>query len=198
EFYRVGGNYPITVDVRIIAATHRDLKERVRQKKFREDLFYRLHVVPIDIPPLRERRRDIQPLIFHYLEEYNSKYNFKRTINNDALERLISYDWPGNIRELQNTIERLVVTVNQDLIENRHLPRGVLRNSKLFPALTMNRDKMAYQELLDEYERNLLLEMKKYVVSTKELGERIGIDPSTVRRKFNKFNISFDFNDEEA
>lgn len=110
EFERVGGNRTIHIDVRIVAATNRDLKQMVEEGKFRADLFYRLAVFPLSVPPLRERREDIPMLVQHFVEKHSSRMN--RSIENiqtEALEALTNYDWPGNIRELQNVIERSVV-----------------------------------------------------------------------------------------
>lgn len=193
EFYRIGGKQPVSVDVRIIAATHRNLEELVRQNKFREDLYYRLNVVPIEIPPLRERKKDIHPLVVHNLKRFNDKYELSRVIDEEAMAVLLDYDWPGNIRELQNLIERLVVTVEQDRIEKFHLPQNMLNEAVYYPPVLLESGGLTYKELMDEYERSVLLELKKKVNSTKELGKLMGVDASTVRRKFNKLKIPFDF-----
>lgn len=192
EFYRVGGHQPIGIDVRIIAATHRNLKEMVQQKKFREDLYYRLHVVPIYIPPLRERKKDIQSLIFYYLDHFNKKYRFSKTLENDALEYLIAYHWPGNIRELQNIIERLVVTVENDIINKACLPDFIQQSSDPLPSL-LSGGKNSFRDMMNFYEKRILLEAKKRANSTEEAAQQLDLDASTVRRKFNKHRISFDF-----
>ena len=106
----IGGKEPVDVDIRIIAATNRDLEEMVNQKKFREDLYYRLNVIPIVIPPLRERKEDIPGLILVLLDHYNKKFGFNKKFTPEVTRLLIKHDWPGNIRELENMIERLVVT----------------------------------------------------------------------------------------
>ena len=125
EIEPLGSEKVVKVDVRIIAATNRDLFELVRQGKFREDLFYRLSVIPIHIPPLRERKDDIPLLVEHFLGIYNSKYGKNLKISPDAMEVLIEYDWPGNIRELENTIERLVV-MNDRAVRATDLPPHIL------------------------------------------------------------------------
>lgn len=125
EIERLGGEKVIKVDVRIIAATNRDLKSMVEEGKFREDLYYRLNVVPVYVPPLRERREDIPILIEHFLESFNSKYGKKVRISPEALEVLMDYDWPGNVRELENTVERLVV-MHGGLIKDIDLPPHIL------------------------------------------------------------------------
>jgi two-component system response regulator HydG len=118
EVTRIGSSKPIKVDVRILAATNEDLSDCVQKGKFREDLFYRLSVVPIHLPPLRERKEDIPPLIEHFLQKYNKRARKQiRNLNNSVLKALKEYNWPGNIRELENTIERAVVLSKGEEIE---------------------------------------------------------------------------------
>jgi DNA-binding NtrC family response regulator len=129
-FERVGGNRTIQVDVRIVAATNQDLEALVEEKRFRQDLFYRLHVIPIVIPPLRERRSDIPLLIDHFLTRFNqTKHTAISGIEPDALRLLTSYDWPGNIRELENMVERLVVLKKQGVLSLGDLPEKIYRKS---------------------------------------------------------------------
>jgi transcriptional regulator with GAF, ATPase, and Fis domain len=116
EFERVGGAQPIHVDVRVIAATHRDLRTAIADGRFREDLYYRLNVFPIEMPPLRERKDDILILVEYFVRRYAGKAGKSiRTIEKKTLERLLAYDWPGNIRELQNVIERSVILSSSDV-----------------------------------------------------------------------------------
>jgi transcriptional regulator with PAS, ATPase and Fis domain len=114
------------VDLRLIAATNRDLKSMVRERTFREDLFYRLSVVPIDIPPLRERPEDIAPLIQRFLQEINERYGFARRFSGAVMDRLLRYAWPGNVRELRNVVERLAVIAREDEIGLETLPNDLL------------------------------------------------------------------------
>jgi Nif-specific regulatory protein len=114
EFERVGGGETLSVDVRTIAATHRQLENAIMEGAFRQDLYYRLNVVPIHLPPLRERREDISLLIEHFLEKFNNENNKKVRLSNEVIQLLIHYDWPGNVRELENCIERLVVLAEED------------------------------------------------------------------------------------
>lgn len=118
---RVGGTKEIPINVRIISATNRDLLEMTKENKFREDLYYRLKVVPIHIPPLRERRDDIIPLVNHFLERYNKKYEFDKRMSQMAYRVLYDFDWPGNVRELKNIIERTVVITEGDVITSEDL-----------------------------------------------------------------------------
>ncbi|MFC1884242.1 sigma-54 interaction domain-containing protein [Thermodesulfobacteriota bacterium] len=123
EFERVGGSKTINVDIRVIAATHRDLEAEVKNGNFREDLFYRLEVIPINLPPLRKRKTDIPYLIDHFLESLNEKVkrNVKR-ISDEALGVMEEYNWPGNVRELRNIMERLIVLSDGDVINSKDIP----------------------------------------------------------------------------
>jgi DNA-binding NtrC family response regulator len=153
EFDRVGGVRPIKVDVRIIAATNRDLDDAVKTGRFREDLYHRINVIPITLPPLRERAQDIPALCQYFLRRYSSesKKNFAE-IANDALARLVAYPWPGNVRELANTIERAVVLGRGPILEIGDLP-GRIANTE--EANTKSHD---YREAMNSARRNLVLQ----------------------------------------
>ncbi len=120
EFYRVGGSSPVSVDVRVIATTNTDLKARIRDGAFREDLYYRLEVVPIRVPPLRERREDIMLLAHHFLAAFSAENGRQARFNTAAAERLLSHDWPGNVRELRNAVERAVILCPDDELRPEH------------------------------------------------------------------------------
>jgi len=122
SFERVGGTETITVDVRLIAATNKNLLEEVKKGRFREDLYYRLNVIPLMIPPLRERREDIPLLIEHFLKKYNTRSGKEVRLSKDCLEALLSYDYPGNVRELENIIERAVVLSSDGVVKKEDLP----------------------------------------------------------------------------
>src|SRR5215467_13298250 len=123
EFHRVGGEQSIRVSVRVIAATNRDLAEMVGQQKFREDLYYRLCVVPVRVPSLRERREDIRPLADYFLAEFCARNNFKpKRFDDRVFEALDDYSWPGNIRELRNTVERMAILTRGDVLEPESVP----------------------------------------------------------------------------
>lgn len=123
QFKRLGGTVDQRVDLRIIAATNRDLEGAVREGRFREDLYYRLKVIPIVLPPLRARRDDIPLLLQHFMDKYNLEFrkNFLR-IDEDALQLLMAYSWPGNVRELRNLVERILILEQGDTIRLEHLP----------------------------------------------------------------------------
>lgn len=123
KFRRLGGDQMINTDARIIAATHHDLRDDVDKKKFRQDLFYRLDVIHIYLPPLRERKEDIIPLTKYFIHEFNQSFNKTvRGVSQDAINLLIHYAWPGNVREVRNTIERIMIIDNPEIIQSRHLP----------------------------------------------------------------------------
>lgn len=125
RFERVGGSKSINVDVRIITATNRDLEAAVMKGGFREDLYYRLNVVPVRIPPLRERKEDIPPLVGHFLQIYNEENSRDIKISNEALDTLLMYDWPGNVRELENCVERMIVMAKNEIIMAEDVPLNI-------------------------------------------------------------------------
>ncbi|MET3196122.1 sigma 54-interacting transcriptional regulator [Gottfriedia sp. OAE603] len=186
EVIPVGSTKPIKVNVQIIAATNKRLEKMVEERTFREDLYYRLNVIPLNIPPLRERIEDISLLAFHFLQQLNEKYNKNFHITPDAINVLEFYSWPGNVRELQNIVERLVVSADDQTINaedvNQFLPNSYDFNkskpiiSKVIPL----------QEAIDHVEEQLiLLAMKQYKTTTKA-AQVLGISQSSVSRKYQK------------
>lgn len=160
EFTRVGATKPVKVDVRIIAATNRDLSQAVRDKTFREDLFYRLNVIPIRLPPLRERKEDIPLLLSHFIEKYNAQHHRKiqiQGIEPEALRILERYPWPGNVRELENVIERAVVLEMGDMISLCSLPDD-LREAKVEPLdlVPLDNDQVDLEKTLDHLEKRMI------------------------------------------
>jgi DNA-binding NtrC family response regulator len=153
EFERVGGTELIRVDVRIIAATNRDLKEAVKEGRFRADLFYRLHVVPITLPPLRERKEDVPTLAHFFTQRFaqESKKHFTG-ISDEALDRLMAYDWPGNVRELANVIERAVVLGQPPIIQLEDLPEGIA----VLKTETATAEGSSYYQFIDDYRRQII------------------------------------------
>ncbi|MFP5380524.1 MAG: sigma-54 interaction domain-containing protein, partial [Vicinamibacteria bacterium] len=131
EFERIGSNVPIKIDIRVIAATNRNLAEEVEKGKFREDLYYRLNVIHIHMPPLRERKDDIPLLVEHFLNKFrHAPGAIPTAVTEEALAKLVSYDWPGNVRELENAIERAVVLSRGNPITVEHLPFGDRREAR--------------------------------------------------------------------
>jgi len=177
---RIGGLKPIDVDFRLITATNQNLKELVREGKFREDLYYRLNVVDIYIPPLRERKEDIIPLSMYFLEKYNKKYNQNKKLSSDILDYFMEYDWPGNIRELENLIERMVLVSTQDIMDVRLLPNMNQRELNTTKHKTL-------QEALEEYERRLVVEAYEKWKTTVGVAKELGISQPTAVRKIKKY-----------
>ena len=184
EFERLGGTRTLQVDVRIVAATNQDLAEMVKEKRFREDLYYRLNVITVRVPPLRERHEDIRLLAQHYLRVYAAKNGRKlESFSNEALERLESYKWPGNVRELENLIERTVLLARKDRIDAEDLPEEV--------AGVKRPPRDAILELvgtpLAEIEQRLLDETLRITGGNKtQAAKLLGIDVRTVARKLER------------
>jgi len=183
EIYRVGGRKPIKLDVRIISATNRDLEQMVKDGQFRRDLFYRLNVISIWIPPLRERKEDIPPLINHFIGKYNQMYDKNKKLTPQLIERLIYCEWDGNIRELENTIERLVVLSHLDLIDVDFLTKGAHNKSLFKVPTTLN-----LRDVLVETEKNLILQVYNQCKSTRKAATILGVDQSTVVKKMKKYS----------
>ncbi|HHV61935.1 MAG TPA: sigma 54-interacting transcriptional regulator [Firmicutes bacterium] len=189
QLVRIGGIRPIEVDIRIIAATNRDLQAMVREGTFRADLFYRLNVVPIRVPPLRERRDDIVPLIYHFLERFNQKYHRDMSISEEAKDRMLAYEWPGNVRELENLMERLVVTVDAPAILPCHLPEEVRGEGRATPCkgAVYVRGIVPLKEATEEVERQIITRALERNESTYRIAKLLGVNQSTVVRKIRKY-----------
>ncbi len=186
EITRIGSNQPFKVDVRIIAATNEDLTECVKTGKFREDLFYRLSVVPLHIPPLRDRREDIPLLLEHFIAKYNLKARKSiRQISPAAKKALMDYEWPGNIRELENTIERAIVLTEKDHIELDDLIYHGIGSSISFLQPTGGNYK-TLEEMEQEYIKVVLQSQHGNRSQTAKI---LGIDRKTLLSKIKKFNL---------
>lgn len=191
QLIRVGGIKPKKVDVRIIAASNTDLKRLVEEKRFRHDLFFRLEVIPINIPPLRERREDILPLIQHFLNKFNMMYGVKKRFSSEAIDCLLNYDYPGNIRELENIIERLVVVGNGELIGLDDIPRFLLEKrifSEVSSSNSVQNNKLS--SAIASFEAQLLKEVIEKYRNTYKAAEFLGVNQSTIVRKMKKYKIS--------
>ncbi len=186
EVIPVGSTTPIKVNVQIIAATNKRLEKMVEASTFREDLFYRLNVIPIHIPPLRERTEDISLLAFHFLQQLNEKYDRNYHLTPDAVNVLEFYPWPGNVRELQNIIERLVVTADHPAIDAEFVSQFLslgFENKKMKPVITRV---IPLQDAIDYVEEQLIvMAMNQYKTTTKA-AKALGISQSSVSRKYQK------------
>lgn len=187
EIERIGGRNAIKIDVRIIVATNRDLEKEVNEGRFRQDLFYRLNVFPVTLPPLRDRKEDIPALAAHFISKYSR--NAGRTIRNissKALQDLMAYDWPGNVREIEHLIERSVLLTNGDTIKNINLP--ILKRSEIGSSLAE-----LYIKTIDENERDHILSVLKKcqgkVYGRGGAAEILGVPVSTLNSKIKKFGI---------
>ncbi|RST77666.1 PAS domain S-box protein [Siminovitchia acidinfaciens] len=186
KFEPVGSSASVKVDIRIIAATNKNLKELINKGTFREDLYYRLNVVPIHIPPLRERPEDVLHLIDFFAEKMKEKYHTSTTFSLEAENALVQYHWPGNVRELENLIERLVVTSENDEITFDDLPEEV-RYREANDAIVVVKDIAPLKQVRDEMEKQLIRKAYEVHKSSYKVAELLGIDQSTASRKINKF-----------
>ena len=186
EFYRVGGRNPVNADVRIIAATNRDLKEMVDQKTFRADLYYRLNVIPIMIPPLRERKEDIPLLIGHFTNVFNEKHEHEKTWTIEALNQMMLGNYPGNVRELQNSVERILVLIEKDKIEKNDVS-AILYGIHEDSHVDQNRGNL--KEMVQEYEKKLLSQYFQEYKTEEAVAQALQSSQSTISRKRIKYGI---------
>ncbi|SHK31667.1 sigma 54-interacting transcriptional regulator [Paramaledivibacter caminithermalis] len=189
EFEKVGGNHTIKVDVRVIAATNKNLEKMIKEGEFREDLYYRLNVIPITLPPLRKRKGDIPLLVEHFIEKICKKEKMSiKKVSSEVLEYLENYYWPGNIRELENIIERAIALSDEDILYEDCLPsyiKGVRKSENKELINLVNGDLVT----LEEYEKNIIkLALEKYK-SFNKVGKVLGITHRTVALKARKYGI---------
>ncbi|PEK01219.1 sigma-54 interaction domain-containing protein [Bacillus toyonensis] len=178
-FRPIGGRELKKVDVRIVAATNRDLSEMVKRGTFRKDLYYRLNVIPISIPPLRERTEDILPLVYHYLQHFNKKYGRDVKLVPSTLQMFVGYPWEGNNREIENVIERIVITAD-DIVTIEDLPIAMQES-------TVEQSGQSLYKMLEEVERNIILKAYKTCGSSYKVAEFLKISQSAATRKIKKF-----------
>ena len=193
EFQRLGSNLSLKTDVRVITATHRNLEEAIKKGLFREDLYYRLNVISITLPPLRERREDIPLLIDYFLKKY-SKENQKSIsdISKEARALLLRYPYPGNVRELENLIERAVVLCRGEIITTQDLPFH-LKEEKSEKLLESSKKEKSLPESLEEIERDSILKaLHQHQGIQTKAAESLGISERVLRYKMKKYRIRFD------
>jgi DNA-binding NtrC family response regulator len=187
EIIPVGGTAPIKVDVRLIAATNSDLEKAVKEERFRADLYYRLNVIPILIPPLRDRRDDIPLLVDHFLRLAGERTGRRKSISKAAMDLLCAYDWPGNVRELENVIERAVILQEGDEVFPENLPIKVCNHMSERRRVVMNKTKMTLDELEKEY---LVGVLEETGWQKKKASSILGINASTLYRKIQRYGLS--------
>ncbi|MCB2300357.1 sigma-54 interaction domain-containing protein [Clostridium tagluense] len=192
EIERVGGLKPVKVDVRIIAATNRNLKEMIGENLFREDLYYRLSVFPINIPPLRARKGDIVPLIKFFTEEINEMYGLKSYFSDEALDCLKYYSWPGNIRELKNIVERSVVMSDNKIIYGKNLPEYISDsykgNEMEFSISNLSIKGCNLKDIIQTIEEEIIEDAMRRYGNIRMTAKALGVNPSTLVRKRKKYN----------
>ncbi|MED0671294.1 sigma-54 interaction domain-containing protein [Aneurinibacillus aneurinilyticus] len=182
----VGGTKAKTVDFRLIAATNRDLAEMVREGKFRQDLYFRLNVVPIEVPSLRERKEDILPLIQIFLEKFSEKYGLAKRLEESAIDAFLRYDWPGNVREVENVIERLVVTTDEPFISLHHLPEALRGDIEIAEATKLI-GSYKLKDILEDVEEKVILQAYQKYGTTHEMAKHLGISQPSVVRRLQKY-----------
>lgn len=187
RLYRIGGEKEIDVDVNIVSATNRDLLKMVREKKFREDLYYRLNVIPIFIPPLRERKEDIFVLIEYFLHKLINTYKEEKVFSEEVMRILYNYDWPGNVRELKNIVERTYILSKSKIIRKDDLPKEIMTDKR-------NKEFLDYEglnlhESMEKFEMEFIKNVIEKTKNNKEAAEILKIDQSTLTRKRRKYSI---------
>lgn len=185
---RVGGSDYIDINARIIAATNRNISRLVKERKFREDLFYRLNVIPLVVPPVRQRKEDIPILIEHFLGAFLEKYELHKTIDPETMDLLLNYNWPGNVREIENLVERLVVTVDSLEVLPIHLPEYILHSDGSTEKIFVM-DICPLKNATEEMERQLLNKALLKFHNTYKMADALEINQSTVVRKMHRYGI---------
>ena len=189
EIMRIGGSKTIPLDIRLITATNRDLKKQIEDGKFREDLYYRLNVMPIEIPPLRGRKKDIEQLAKYFLEFFNKEYSQNKSISEGAIHLLQNGRWRGNVRELENLIERLVITTEKAIITESDVSSligEVIGNTN---GGEHNYQGRSYRELMDDYEKNMLETMLEKYGRASIVSKELQIDKATLHRRLKKYGL---------
>lgn len=190
EIRKVGGSWSKPIDVRIIACTNIDMINSVENNEFRKDLFYRLSVASIKIPPLHERKADILPMVEYFLQEYCNKYNINREFDESALRIIYNHNFPGNVRELKNIVESSFITAKDKTITTNDLPKYIFdgqppENKKL----NGNKNMLSLPEQLDEYEKKILSDILPYTDSIRAASRVLGISNATLLRRIEKYSL---------
>ena len=188
---RIGGTKKIKLNTRIIAATNSNLEKLMAVGKFRQDLYYRLNVIPFRIPPLRERKADLLPLMFYFLEKKNLKFNLNRKLSANAVEILASYDWPGNVRELNNMIEHLMIMTEGDVIDEKIIPHYIVQSMKkpLYIETPDYFNSFNLDDIIASVEQEVIRKAIAEFGALKNVSEHLRIDLSTLVRKKRRYKL---------
>ncbi|SHJ29977.1 PAS domain S-box-containing protein [Malonomonas rubra DSM 5091] len=188
---RLGGTSSKNVDVRVLAATHRDLEQMVKEGRFRLDLYYRLNVIPIQVPAVRERRDCVVPLIRHYIELFSEQVGSKKRLTRAALDTLANYPFPGNVRELMNICERLVVMSETESIDISDLPAQIVERAERLNVNSVEwQEGMSLQDALDRVEKSILEKAQKRFGNQTEIAKALGVNQSTIARKLKRHQLN--------
>ncbi|ERN54598.1 sigma 54-interacting transcriptional regulator [Alkalihalophilus marmarensis] len=190
EVIRIGGAHPKKVDVRVISATNRNLKKMVAVGEFREDLYYRLNIVPIRIPALRERIADIAPLAYYFLNKMNEKYKLEKRFHSEVIYMMERYKWPGNIREMENLIERIAVTTEGNEINSNDFPKGVFESALDEIIHSKGQMEQGLKQKVNDLEKRLIEEKMSEFKTTRKAAKALKISQSALVKKMKKFNLS--------
>ncbi|MHC1761933.1 MAG: sigma-54 interaction domain-containing protein [Negativicutes bacterium] len=188
---RIGGTKNIKLNTRIIAASNSNLEKLMAVGRFRQDLYYRLNVIPFRIPPLRERKADLLPLMFYFLEKKNIKFNLNRKLSANAVEVLSGYDWPGNVRELNNMIEHLMIVTEGDVIDGKNIPQYIIQAVKkpLYIDTPDYFNSFNLDEIITTVEREVIRKAITEFGALRNVSQHLGIDLSTLVRKKRKYKL---------
>ena len=186
EILRIGGKKSIKIDVQVIAATNKNLAEKVQTGEFKADLFYRLNTFPIMIPPLRERQADIVPLIYSFADKFNKKYGTQKRFSLSSLNALQVYEWPGNVRELENIVERLVLTVHDDVINAEHVGMILGTCKKDFNGAG---ERGTLREVSEHAEKELIKKYMEIYDNPEDLEKALDVSRATLNRKLLKYDL---------
>lgn len=185
-FYRVGDSEPRKVDFRLVAATNVNIEEQIKNGRFREDLYFRLSVIHLSIPPLRERQEDLLSLIIKFMDVFNTRYDDHKELTHETIDHLLRYTWPGNVRELSNAIERLVLTIDEDIILPEHLPENI-KMAQSVPFYPIGQQSLP--EIVEETEIRVLKQAREHCKSTTEMAAYLGVSQPTIVRKLQKYQL---------
>jgi TyrR family helix-turn-helix protein len=192
EILRIGATTPTHIDIRLITATNRDLWEMARKGLFRQDLYYRLNVVPLFVPPLRDRKEEIPALAYHFIRIFNQQYDINKCLDERLIASLLEYDWPGNIRELRNAIERAVVTNPDTVIKSIQLGGNISEGEKKIQVESDDASEIDLKEKVNAYEKELLQHYIQIYKSSRKVAKALGVSQTTVVRKAAQYGLTLE------